>query len=60
VQQAASGTSEVSHNVAGASRAADQSRALADNVLAASGQLSQQASALFESVDSFLAVLRAA
>ena len=56
VQQAASGTSEVSHNVAGASRAADQSRALADNVLAASGQLSQQASALFESV----AVLRAA
>jgi methyl-accepting chemotaxis protein len=60
VQQAASGTSEVSRNVAGASRAADQSRALADNVLAASGQLSQQATALFESVDSFLAVLRAA
>jgi len=60
VQQAAFGTSEVSHNVAGASRAADQSRALADNVLAASGQLSQQATALFESVDSFLAVLRAA
>jgi methyl-accepting chemotaxis protein len=60
VQQAASGTSEVSENIAGASRAADQSRALAENVLAASGQLSQQATALFESVDSFLAVLRAA
>ena len=60
VQQAASGTSEVSDNIAGASRAADQSRALAENVLAASGQLSQQATALFESVDSFLAVLRAA
>jgi len=60
VQQAASGTSEVSDNIAGASRAADQSRALAENVLAASGQLSKQATALFESVDSFLAVLRAA
>lgn len=58
VQQAAAGTSEVSVNVAGASQAADQSRALADNVLTASGELSQHASALFESVDSFLAGLR--
>jgi methyl-accepting chemotaxis protein len=58
VQQAAAGTGEVSHNVAGASHAADQSRALADNVLVASGELSQHASALFESVDSFLAGLR--
>jgi methyl-accepting chemotaxis protein len=58
VQQAAAGTSEVSHNVAGASHAADQSRALADNVLVASGELSQHASALFESVDIFLAGLR--
>ena len=46
VQQAAAGTSEVSHNVAGASQAADQSRALADNVLAASGELGQHANAL--------------
>ncbi len=60
VQQAAAGTSEVSANVAGASQAADQSRALADNVLTASGELSQHASALFESVDSFLAGLREA
>jgi methyl-accepting chemotaxis protein len=60
VQQAAAGTSEVSHNVAGASHAADQSRALADNVLTASGELSQHAAALFESVDTFLADLRAA
>jgi methyl-accepting chemotaxis protein len=60
VQQAASGTTEVSRNVTGASEAADQSRILADNVLAASGQLNQQATALFESVDGFLAVLRAA
>jgi methyl-accepting chemotaxis protein len=58
VQQAAAGTSEVSHNVAGASQAAGQSRALADNVMVASGQLSQQADALFKSVDTFLAGLR--
>jgi len=58
VQQAAAGTSEVSHNVAGASQAAHQSRALADNVLAASGELGQHATALFKSVDTFLAGLR--
>jgi methyl-accepting chemotaxis protein len=58
VQQAAAGTSEVSHNVAGASHAADQSRVLAENVLTASGELSQHAAALFESVDTFLAGLR--
>ncbi|MDP3078508.1 methyl-accepting chemotaxis protein [Bradyrhizobium sp.] len=58
VQQAAAGTSEVSLNVAGASQAADQSRILANNVLVASGELNQQATALFDSVDSFLAGLR--
>jgi methyl-accepting chemotaxis protein len=58
VQQAAAGTSEVSRNVTGASQAADQSRALADNVMTASGQLSQHATALFKSVDTFLAGLR--
>jgi methyl-accepting chemotaxis protein len=58
VQQAAAGTSEVSLNVAGASQAADQSRALADNVLVASGELSQHAAMLFKSVDTFLAGLR--
>jgi methyl-accepting chemotaxis protein len=58
VQQAATGTGEVSLNVAGASRAADQSRALADNVMVASGELSQHATALFKSVDTFLAGLR--
>jgi methyl-accepting chemotaxis protein len=58
VQQAAAGTSEVSQNVAGASRAAEQSRALADNVLVAAGQLGQHASGLFRSVDTFLAGLR--
>jgi methyl-accepting chemotaxis protein len=58
VQQAAAGTSEVSQNVTGASRAAEHSRALADNVLAAAGQLGQHASGLFRSVDAFLAGLR--
>ena len=58
VQQVAAGTSEVAVNVAGASRAADQSRALADTVLTASGELSQHATALFKSVDTFLAGLR--
>jgi methyl-accepting chemotaxis protein len=60
VQQVATGTSEVAVNVAGASHAADQSRALADTVLSASGELSQHASALFRSVDTFLAGLREA
>ena len=58
VQQAATGTSEVSLNVTGASQSADQSRTLANNVAAASGQLGQQADALYKSVDTFLAGLR--
>jgi len=58
VQRVATGTGEVSLNVAGASQAAGQSRALADNVLVASGELSQHATALFTSVDTFLAGLR--
>jgi methyl-accepting chemotaxis protein len=58
VQQAATGTSEVSVNVAG--QATEQSRVLADNVLVASGELSQHAAALFKSVDTFLAGLREA
>jgi methyl-accepting chemotaxis protein len=58
VQQVAAGTSEVAVNVAGASHAADQSRALADTVLVASSELNQHATALFDSVDTFLAGLR--
>ena len=58
VQQVSTGTSEVSANVAGASHAADQSRTLAGNVLVASGELGQHASALMSSVDTFLARLR--
>jgi methyl-accepting chemotaxis protein len=60
VQQAATGTSEVSLNVTGASQAADQSRILANNVMVASGELNQHATALFQRVDSFLAGLREA
>jgi methyl-accepting chemotaxis protein len=58
VQQAAVGTSEVSKNVAGASHAAEQSRSLADSVMVASSQLKRNATALFDSVDTFLAGLR--
>ncbi|WFU72208.1 methyl-accepting chemotaxis protein [Bradyrhizobium sp. CB2312] len=60
VQQASAGTTDVSANVAGASQAADQSRALAGNVMVASGELGHHASALMKSVDTFLAGLRAA
>ncbi|MBR0753151.1 HAMP domain-containing protein [Bradyrhizobium jicamae] len=60
VQQASAGTGEVSTNVAGASHAAGQSRELTGNVLVASGQLGEQASALSHSVDTFLAGLRGA
>jgi methyl-accepting chemotaxis protein len=60
VQQASVGTSEVSQNVSGASQAADQSRALAGNVMVASGELSEQAAALFDNVEKFLAGLREA
>ena len=60
VQRAATGTTAVSQNVAGASEAAQQSRALAESVMVASGELSRQASTLFDSVDTFLAGLRSA
>jgi methyl-accepting chemotaxis protein len=60
VQQAATGTNAMSRNVAGANDAAEQSRVLADNVLVASSELSQHATALFKRVDSFLEGLRKA
>lgn len=58
VQRAATGTSDVSVNIAGASRAANQSRVLADDVLMASDELGRHAGTLSESVDTFLAGLR--
>ena len=60
VQRTAVGTTEVSQNVVGASKAAEQSRTLADTVMVASGQLNQHATQLFDSVDTFLASLREA
>jgi methyl-accepting chemotaxis protein len=58
VRQAAAGTSEVSQNVVGASKAAEQSRQLAESVMAGSTDLSRQARSLSESVDGFLGGLR--
>ncbi len=58
VQQAAIGTTGVSQSVARASRAAEQSRALADNVLVAAGELRRNAEELRKSVDAFLVGLR--
>jgi methyl-accepting chemotaxis protein len=60
VQQAAAGTNEVSQNIASASDAAERSRVLADTVMTASGDLTSQATALFASVEAFLAGLRSA
>ena len=60
VRQAAAGTQEVSQNVTGASQAAEQSRQLAESVMAGSTDLSRQARSLSESVDGFLGGLRAA
>jgi methyl-accepting chemotaxis protein len=45
VQQDSAAATDISANVAGASQAADQSRALAGNVTVASGELGQHADA---------------
>jgi len=60
VRHAAAGTGEVSQNVVGASQAAEQSRQLAESVMAGSTDLSRQARSLSESVDGFLGGLRGA
>ena len=60
VRHAAAGTGEVSQNVVGASKAAEQSRQLAESVMAGSTDLSRQARSLSESVDGFLGGLRGA
>ena len=58
MRQAAAGTGEVSQNVVGASQAAEQSRRLAESVMAGSTDLNRQARSLSESVDGFLGGLR--
>jgi methyl-accepting chemotaxis protein len=60
VQQAASGTTAVAGNVAGASRAAQQSSEVADRVGTVSTTLNQLSGALFERVETFLARMREA
>src|ERR1700761_1272111 len=60
VQQAATGTREVSVNVAGAQQAASETGAAASTVLAAAATLSREADRLRTEVDSFLAGVRAA
>ncbi|HVJ54626.1 MAG TPA: cache domain-containing protein [Aliidongia sp.] len=60
VQQAATGTREVSVNVAAAQRAASETGAAATTVLTAAGMLSREAEMLRTEVDSFLAGVRAA
>jgi methyl-accepting chemotaxis protein len=60
VQQAATGTREVSVNIVAAQRAASETGAAATTVLAAAGMLSREAEVLRTEVDSFLAGVRAA
>jgi methyl-accepting chemotaxis protein len=60
VQQAASGTDEVSANISDVSDAAVSTGLAADHVLGAVRQLTQQASMLRDQVTEFLASVRAA
>lgn len=60
VQQASAGTTEVSSNIGDVTRAAEETGATAAQVLTASGELNQQAAALQQQVDRFLAAIRAA
>jgi methyl-accepting chemotaxis protein len=60
VQQAATGTSEVSLSITGVTDAATQTEAAADSVLASSKGLAEQSEILRTKVDRFLEVMRAA
>ena len=59
-QLASSGTSEVSANIAGVTKAADETSSAATQVLGASNELSQQSEILASEVGKFLAMVRAA
>ena len=54
MQQAAAGSNEVSQNITGVSQAADESQKSADQVLAASQDVSSNAEKLQNVVDEFL------
>ena len=60
VQQAAAGTGEISSNVTGVRQAATDTGGAAQQVLAASGELSKQSEMLRGQVENFLADIRAA
>ena len=60
VQEAAAGTQEVSSNIGGVTEDAGETGKAASQVLEASGQLSKQSEGLRESIDKFLAQMRAA
>jgi methyl-accepting chemotaxis protein len=60
VQQAAQGTGDIAINIAGVSRAANETGAAATQVLGAAAEMSKQSEALRRDVNSFLATVRAA
>ena len=60
VQQAAKGTNDVSTNIAGVTRAADQTGSAASQVQNSAAALARQGDALRVEVDDFLAAIRAA
>ncbi|MBW7849324.1 MAG: nitrate- and nitrite sensing domain-containing protein [Rhodospirillales bacterium] len=60
VTQAATGTQEVSQNISGVTQAAGETGAASEQVLASSGQLSQQAELLRNTVDQFLSGIKTA
>ena len=60
VQQASAGTSEVTENIHGVNEAATSTGAAAEQVLNASGELSEQAETLRLKVETFLTAVKAA
>ncbi|HWE74717.1 MAG TPA: HAMP domain-containing methyl-accepting chemotaxis protein [Stellaceae bacterium] len=60
VQQASAGTAEVSTNIVGVTKAANDTGAASTQVLGAAGELSKQSEMLRSQVDTFLSKIRAA
>jgi methyl-accepting chemotaxis protein len=60
VQQASAGTAEVSTNIVGVTKAANDTGAASTQVLGAAGELSKQSESLRGQVDSFLSKIRVA
>ena len=60
MQEAATGTSEVTSNISTVSQAAGATGAAATQVLSASGELSSQANVLRQEFESFIQSIRAA